>query len=40
MNANEKIEEIRLQVIIAMLEEFPALKKKLNNYLEVQKPKP
>jgi len=34
MNLYRKGEEIREKVIIAMLEEFPALKEKIRNYLE------
>jgi hypothetical protein len=34
MNAHSKIEEIRWQVIKAMLIEFPALKDRVKSYLE------
>ncbi len=34
MNVNDQNGEIRLQVIVAMLEEFPILKEKLKRYLE------
>jgi hypothetical protein len=34
-----KNEEIRWQVIKAMLDEFPTLKKKVKNYLKEQKTK-
>lgn len=37
MNLDRKGEEIREKVIIAMLEEFPALKKKIRKYLEQEK---
>ena len=39
MNLDRKGEEIREKVIIAMLEEFPALKKKIRKYLEQEKSK-
>jgi hypothetical protein len=39
MNASRKNDEIRIQVIIAMLEEFPALKEKIRTYLQEQNPK-
>ncbi len=39
MNLSEKGEEIREKVIIAMLEEFPALKEKIRNYLKQANPK-
>jgi hypothetical protein len=39
MDVDEKNEEIRWQVIKAMLDEFPTLRKKAKNYLQVQKPK-
>ncbi len=39
MNLYEKGEEIREKVIIAMLEEFPALKEKIRNYLKQEKSK-
>jgi len=34
MNTRSKIEEIRWQVIKAMLIEFPALKERVKSYLE------
>jgi hypothetical protein len=34
MNTRSKTEEIRWQVIKAMLNEFPVLKEKVKNYLE------
>jgi len=34
MNTRSKTEEIRWQVIKAMLNEFPALKERVKNYLE------
>jgi len=34
MNALSKVEEIRWQVIQAMLDEFPALKERVKGYLE------
>ena len=34
MTANGSNDEIRMQVIIAMLEQFPALKKKIKHYLK------
>jgi len=34
MNTRSKTEEIRWQVITAMLNEFPALKEKVKGYLE------
>jgi hypothetical protein len=34
LNADEKTEEIRRQIIIAMLEEFPTLKEKIKDYLK------
>jgi hypothetical protein len=39
MNSTSKSEEIRWQVIKAMLDEFPALKVKVRDYLKEQKPK-
>ncbi len=39
MNTDAKSEEIRWQVIKAMLDEFPALKEKVKSYLRKQKPK-
>jgi len=39
MNTNPKSEEVRWQVIKAMLDEFPALKEKVKGYLKEQKPK-
>jgi len=39
MNLDRKGEEIREKVIIAMLEEFPALKKEIKKYLEQEKSK-
>jgi hypothetical protein len=39
MNLHEKGEEIREKVIIAMLEEFPALKEKIRNYLKQENQK-
>jgi len=39
MNANVKTEEIRWQVIKAMLDEFPTLKEKVKTYLKEKKPK-
>jgi len=39
MNTGTKNEEIRWQVIKAMLDEFPTLKDKVKNYLKEQKPK-
>ncbi|MEM3457915.1 MAG: hypothetical protein QXN36_05210 [Candidatus Bathyarchaeia archaeon] len=39
MSANAKNEEIRWQVIKAMLDEFPALKEKVKSYLKEQKRK-
>ncbi|MDH7564741.1 MAG: hypothetical protein QHH24_07720 [Candidatus Bathyarchaeota archaeon] len=34
MKASSQTEEIRWQVIVAMLEEFPTLKKRLEQYLK------
>ncbi len=34
MNASNKDEEIRWQVMVAMLEEFPRLREKVKNYLK------
>ncbi|MEM3443025.1 MAG: hypothetical protein QXZ02_06955 [Candidatus Bathyarchaeia archaeon] len=39
MNRTSKTDEIRWQVIKAMLEEFPTLKERVKNYLDEQKPK-
>jgi len=39
MSASSKNEEIRWQVIKAMLDEFPQLKEKVKVYLKEQKPK-
>ena len=39
MNVHRKSEEIRWQVIRAMLDEFPTLKEKVRTYLKEQKPK-
>jgi len=39
MNIDPKNEEIRWQVIKAMLDEFPALKERVKSYLKEQKPK-
>ncbi|MDI6848039.1 MAG: hypothetical protein QMD23_07970 [Candidatus Bathyarchaeia archaeon] len=39
MNVNAKNEEIRWQVIKAMLDEFPTLKEKVKTYLKKQKTK-
>jgi len=39
MSIDAKNEEIRWQVIRAMLDEFPTLKEKVKNYLKEQKPK-
>ena len=39
MNTGIKNEEVRWQVIKAMLDQFPALKEKVRNYLKEQKPK-
>ena len=39
MNINVKTEEIRWQVIKAMLDEFPTLKEKVKTYLKEQKTK-
>jgi len=39
MNTSQKSEEIRWQVIKAMLDEFPVLKERVKNYLKEQKPK-
>jgi len=39
MTDNEPNDEIRMQVIVAMLEQFPVLKEKLKNYLKEPKPK-
>jgi hypothetical protein len=37
MNKSSKTDEIRWQVIKAMLEEFPTLKERVKNYLKEQK---
>jgi hypothetical protein len=37
MDTSTKNEEIRWQVIKAMLDEFPTLKEKVKNYLKEQK---
>jgi len=37
MNAQSKSEEIRWQVMKAMLDEFPVLKEKVKKYLKEQK---
>jgi hypothetical protein len=39
MNEELRNEEIRWQVVKAMLDEFPAIREKVKNYLEEQKPK-
>jgi len=39
MNTSQKSEEIRWQVIKAMLDEFPTLKEKVKSYLKEKKPK-
>jgi len=39
MNTSQKSEEIRWQVIKAMLDEFPTLKEKVKSYLKERKPK-
>jgi len=39
MNNGIKNEEIRWQVIKAMLDEFPTLKERAKSYLKEQKPK-
>ncbi|MGQ9507051.1 MAG: hypothetical protein ACUVTB_04225 [Candidatus Bathycorpusculaceae bacterium] len=39
MSTSSKTDEIRWQVIKAMLEEFPTLKEKVKDYLKEQKPK-
>jgi len=39
MGNSHKTEEIRWQVIKAMLDEFPVLKERVRNYLREQKPK-
>lgn len=39
MSISKKAEEVRWQVIKAMLDEFPTLKEKVKNYLKEQKPK-
>lgn len=39
MNIDVKTEEIRWQVIKAMLDEFPTLKEKVKTYLKEQEPK-
>jgi len=39
MSRVSKNEEIRWQVVKAMLEEFPTLKDRVRNYLKEQKPK-
>jgi len=38
MSTSQKSEEIRWQVIKAMLDEFPVLKDRVRNYLKEQKP--
>ena len=40
MSTDTKNEEIRWQVIKAMLDEFPTLKEKVKKYLKEQKQKP
>jgi hypothetical protein len=40
MTADSKSQEIRWQVIKAMLDEFPALKEKVRNYLNNKEQKP
>jgi hypothetical protein len=40
MNTYPKSQEIRWQVIKAMLDEFPALKEKVRNYLNNKEQKP
>lgn len=37
MDVNAKTEEIRWQVVRAMLDEFPTLKEKVETYLKVRK---
>jgi len=39
MSAKKENEEIRWQVIKAMLDEFPTLREKVKAYIEKQKPK-
>lgn len=39
MNVDERSEEIRERVIIAMLKEFPTLKERIKSYLDEQDPK-
>jgi hypothetical protein len=39
MSAKRKNDEIRWQVIKAMLDEFPTLREKVKAYIEKQKPK-
>jgi hypothetical protein len=39
MNTSQKSDEIRWQVIKAMLDEFPVLKERVRNYLKEQKTK-
>jgi hypothetical protein len=39
MKTDKRSEELRKQIIIAMLEEFPALKVHIKSYLEEQNPK-
>lgn len=39
MNVNAKTEEVRWQLVRAMLDEFPILKEKVKTYLKEQKPK-
>ena len=40
MRSHLKSEEIRWQVIKAMLDEFPVLREKVKNYLDRKIPKP
>jgi len=37
MNVHSKNEEVRWQVIKAMIDEFPSLKERVRNYLKEQK---
>jgi hypothetical protein len=39
MSDKSKCEEIRWQVVKAMLDEFPTLREKVKNYLKERKPK-
>jgi len=39
MDFDQRSEEIRWQVIKAMLDEFPALKERIKKYLKEQQPK-